>query len=131
MQTSHDIHGQVEEALAKLSTLVSQRDLAVLSEFTSDALLAGSEAGEVAQGESELATFFQHIFARPVRFSWEWQHIRASCEGDFAWFFAEGQVVMTSAEEEKRAPYRVSGVLQRQGGQWVWRQFHGSEPTEG
>ena len=129
MQTQHDIHGQMHEVLAKLSTLTSQRDSSVLAEFTDGALLVGSEAGEVVQGSDQLKAFFQRIFARPVCFSWQWHHLRASCAGELAWLFTEGEVVMTGTLEEKRAPYRLSGVLERQGGQWVWLQFHGAEPV--
>lgn len=131
MQTQRDIHPQVQEALARLGTLVFNRDSKVLSEFADDALLVGSEPGELAQGSNQLREFFKRIFARPVRFSWQWHRLRVSSEGELAWLFAEGEVVMVSDSGEKRAPYRLSGVLQWKSGEWVWRQFHGAEPSEG
>jgi hypothetical protein len=45
------------------------------------------------------------------------------------WFFAEGWVILSTAEQQRRTPYRVSGVLERHGERWLWRQYHGSEPV--
>ena len=84
-----------------------------------------------AQGRPELEAFFTRVFAREVAFSWEWERLEADQAGDIAWFFAEGQVVLTSAQEQRKAPYRVSGVLERQDERWLWRQYHGSEPVTG
>ena len=57
------------------------------------------------------------------------RRINASQLGDLAWFFADGQVVLSSGTEQRRAPYRITGVLERHGDRWLWRQFHGSEPS--
>ncbi|MBU6437818.1 MAG: nuclear transport factor 2 family protein [Betaproteobacteria bacterium] len=108
---------------------MSQRDRAIVSTFASDALLVGSEAGEVARGTQQLTTFFERIFSRSVRFSWQWRRLEVASAGDMAWFFAEGEVIMSAEASTSRAPYRLSGVLQRQGGRWLWQQFHGAEPT--
>jgi uncharacterized protein (TIGR02246 family) len=130
MQAQSEIHNQIEAVLTRLSALVSGQDLRVLSEFAPDALLVGSEDGEVAEGKEELKSFFQRIFAQPIHISWEWQRLRASSARNMAWFFAEGYVVLTSAATEKRVPYRLAGVLQWQDDRWLWRQFNGSEPAK-
>lgn len=129
MPTDSDARAQAEASLEQLATLVFQRDPAVLSEFTDDALLVGSEQGEIAAGRVQLKSFFQQIFERPTRFSWEWDRIRASATGELCWFFADGVVVTTNSEGQTRAPYRLSAVLRRVQGRWMWQQFHGSEPA--
>src|SRR5580704_11059572 len=109
MQPQCELHNQIEAVLARLSALVSGQDLRVLSEFVPDALLVGSEDGEIAEGKDELKSLFQRIFAQPIQISWEWQRLRASSTGNVAWFFAEGYVVLTNATTEKRVPYRLAG----------------------
>jgi len=129
MLANFDPRTQAEASLHQLATLVFQREPAVVSEFTDDALLVGSEPGEIAAGQAQLQSFFERLFERPMRFSWEWDNIRASASGELCWFFAEGVVVVTTEGGQDRTPYRLSGVLLRIAGEWRWQQFHGSEPA--
>jgi ketosteroid isomerase-like protein len=131
MQADAAVDSQVRAVLKRFNDLVFNRDLQVLAEFApgGEVLLIGSEAGEIASDRQELETFFKRVFSRQAAFSWEWERIEISHAGDLAWFFAEGQVILTSAGERRRAPYRVSGILQRHGQRWLWRQYHGSEPA--
>ena len=94
MSTESEFHAEVEAAPDKLSTLVSQRGMRVLAEFAGGALVIGSEQGEVAEGQRELQSLFQQVFAQPARISWEWHSIRASRSGEVCWFFAEGSSFM-------------------------------------
>jgi ketosteroid isomerase-like protein len=131
MQSDADVQSQVRQVLERFNHFVSTKNMQVLAEFApGDAvLLIGSEAGEVASGRAELQAFFARIFAREATFSWEWDRIDASRAGDVAWFFAEGWVILSTAEGQRKAPYRISGVLERHGERWLWRQYHGSEPV--
>jgi hypothetical protein len=85
--------------------------------------------GEIATGAQEIGEFFTRIFARTSTFSWKSRRISVSQAGGIAWFFADGQMTVDSAEGQAKAPYRISGVLERIGDQWLWRQYHGSEPV--
>ncbi len=131
MQSDAEVRSQVREMLERFNDLVSTQNLQVLAEIASDneVLLVGSEAGEVAKGRQELEAFFARIFAGDATYSWEWDRIDVSHTGDLAWFFADGWVVLSTAKEQRRSPYRITGVLERHGGQWLWRQYHGSEPV--
>ena len=122
---------QVTAALQRLGMLVSRKDPSVLSEFAADAdvLLVGSEGGEVVEGPAALRDFFQRVFRAPANVGWEWRKVRISSADDVAWLFAEGEVVVVTDARPQRRPYRLTGVLQRQGRKWVWKHFHGSEPT--
>lgn len=111
--------------------LVSRKDPLVMSEFAPDAevLLVGSENGEVVEGPGALRDFFTRVFRAPANVGWEWRKVRISSCQDVAWLFAEGEVVIVADAKPQRRPYRLTGVLQRQGKKWLWRHFHGSEPT--
>jgi ketosteroid isomerase-like protein len=129
MNTELNPRAQAATSLKRLAALVFQRDPAVLDEFCDDALLVGSERGEMAVGRAELQPFLRQVFDRPTRISWEWDDIRASAAGELCWLFAEGTVVITGLDGEMRAPYRLSGVLRCVAGRWLWQQFHGAEPA--
>jgi ketosteroid isomerase-like protein len=131
MRSDAEVRSQVREVLERFDDLVSTQNLQVLAEFApgDEVLLVGSDAGEVATGRQELEAFFARIFARDTTFSWEWDRIDVSHAGDLAWFFADGRVVLSTAKEQRRAPYRITGVLERHGERWLWRQYHGSEPV--
>jgi ketosteroid isomerase-like protein len=131
MQLDEKVQLQVRETLKRFNDLVSTRSLKVLAEFApgDEVLLIGSESGEIARGKQELEAFFTRIFAREASYSWEWEGIEVSQAGDLAWLFADGWAVLSTADGQRRAPYRITGVLERHGERWLWRQFHGSEPV--
>jgi ketosteroid isomerase-like protein len=131
MRSDAEVRSQVREVLERFNDLVSTHNLQVLAEFApgDEVLLVGSDAGEVATGRQELEAFFARIFAHDTTFSWEWDRIDVSRAGDLAWFFADGRVVLSTAKEQRRSPYRITGVLERHGERWLWRQYHGSEPV--
>jgi ketosteroid isomerase-like protein len=131
MQSDAEVRSQVRRVLGRFNDLVSTKDPQVLAEFAAsdDVLLLGSEAGEVATGRTELRASFSRIFARDATFSWEWNRIDTSHEGNIAWFFADGHVVPSTAKRDQATPCRITRVLQRQGERWLWRQYHGSEPV--
>jgi len=131
MELDKEVESRVRQVLERFNTLVSSRSLQVLAEFMpgEDIILVGSESGEVAKGRQALEAFFTRVFARETTFSWEWDRIDVSHAGNLAWFFAEGRVVLSSEQGQRRSPYRISGVLERRGERWLWRQYHGSEPV--
>jgi ketosteroid isomerase-like protein len=94
-----------------------------------DVLLVGSDDGEIARGQSEIRHFFTRMFARDSTFSWEGAWIDATRAGDLVWFFADGEMTVEGPQGQANGPYRISGVLERIGDRWLWRQYHGSEPV--
>ena len=131
MSSDSKVRSQVGEILQRFNDLVSRRDPQVMAEFApvDEIILVGSETGEVANGRHEIQVFFERVFAREGIFSWEWDRVEAWGEGDLAWFFAEGWAIYATTKEQRKMPYRVSGVLERYGERWLWRQYHGSEPV--
>ena len=92
-----------------------------------DCSLIGSEIGEEALGPAALRSFFAEMFARHPPFSVAWQSRRASINGDTAWFSASVEARMSPSES---VPYRITGILVRRSGRWLWQLYHGAEPTE-
>jgi ketosteroid isomerase-like protein len=116
-------------ALGEFRAAVSERRLeGVLSLFApdADATLIGSSTGEIARGAMEMRPFLEQVFAGPQTISWEWDDVSISAAGDVAWLWLEGALALDGRSDR---PYRISGVLERRQGRWLWTLFHGSEPS--
>jgi ketosteroid isomerase-like protein len=115
--------------LGELRAAVSERRIeGVLSLFAPDAdtTLIGSSAGEIARGPLELRAFLERLFASPQTVGWEWDDVSVSAQGDVAWLWLEGALVLDGRSDRA---YRISGVLERRAGRWLWTFFHGAEPS--
>jgi ketosteroid isomerase-like protein len=92
-----------------------------------DTLLVGLAVGETARGIEAPRTFSEAATRWSVVFTWDWR--TASAAGDVGWLMAEGRCRGAFEGRAFDVPYRLSLVLQRRGGVWLIRQFHGSEPS--
>jgi ketosteroid isomerase-like protein len=120
---------EVLAALDRLGALISKKDPQALSEFSpDDAILIGSEKGEVFDGRDQIGLHFKSFFNQPFTAHFEWKTVRISATGSVAWIFADGVAVVQAKDGDKRFPYRLAGVLENRNGRWLWRQFSGSEP---
>lgn len=128
MQADAQTREEVLLALGEFRAAVSERRLeGVLSLFApdADATVIGSSPGEIARGPLEVRTFLKRMFSSPQRVSWEWDDVSISCAGEVAWLWLEGALVLDGRSDRA---YRISGVLERRQGRWLWSLFHGSEP---
>jgi uncharacterized protein (TIGR02246 family) len=129
MQADAQTREEVLMALGEFRAAVAERRLeGVLALFApdADATLIGSSVGEIARGPMELRTFLKRIFSTPQTISWEWDDVSVSGAGDVAWLWLEGALVIDGRSDRS---YRISGVLERRQGRWLWSLFHGSEPS--
>ena len=129
MQADAQTREEVLWTLGEFRAAVAQKRIeGVLSLFAPDAdtVLIGSEAHELARGPIELRPFLETLFARPETVSWEWDDVSVSASGDVAWLWLQGAAVLDGVS---RLPYRITGVLERRQGRWLWMLFHGSEPS--
>ena len=117
--------------LDRLGELLFARDPAIVDELWSDLgfRLVGSEPGEIADTREGLALLMSSLFARKERLSWSWDDRTVTRQGEIAWVFAEGYVVVTAPERTDRLPYRLVCIFQRVAGDWRWRLFSGSQPA--
>jgi ketosteroid isomerase-like protein len=124
-----EIREEVLLALGELRAAVAERRIeGALTLFApdADATLIGSAAGEAARGPIELRAMLEEIFDAEATYSWQWGDVQVSALGDVAWLNTEGMLVIDGVPER---PYRISGVLERRSGRWLWVLFHGSEPA--
>jgi ketosteroid isomerase-like protein len=129
MQADAQTREEVLLALAEFRAAVTERRLeGVLALFApdADATLIGSSLGEIARGPIELRTFLKKIFSAAQTISWEWDDVSISRAGDVAWLWLEGALALDGRSDRA---YRISGVLERRQGRWLWSLFHGSEPS--
>jgi len=115
-------------ALGELRAAINQRRIeGALNLFApdADATLIGSSVGEIARGPMEMRPFLENLFARDETISWEWDDVSISSHGDVAWLWLHGALAIDGRSDRA---YRISGVLERRQGRWLWTLFHGSEP---
>ena len=128
MQADAHTREEILLALGELRAAVSQRRLeGVLTLFAPDAdvTMIGSTTGEIARGPLEMRAFLERVFDGPQSVSWEWDDVSVSSCGDVARLWLEGALCLDGRSER---PYRITGVLERRQGRWLWSLFHGSEP---
>ncbi len=122
-----------ESAVQELSDAFAARDLdAALACFApgDDVGYAGSEQAETATGRPALTALLTGVFSRDEAYSWAATAVKVHELGHAAYVFAEAEgSVRTDAGALDTFPYRVSGVVERVGGRWVWRHCHGCEPS--
>jgi ketosteroid isomerase-like protein len=107
--------------------LANQRLEEVVAAFVPDADVAlyGSEVSEVVIGPDALRSFFERMFKRPDGPRFAFRQRRLSSSGNVAWLVADAEVTVGP---HVASPYRLSGVLEKRGGRWLWLLFSGSEP---
>jgi ketosteroid isomerase-like protein len=128
MQADAQTREEILLALGEFRAAISQRRLeGALALFApdADATLVGSSLGEIARGPIELRRFLETVFAQPQAIGWEWDDVSISAAGDVAWLWLEGAYTRDGVSQ---GAYRISGVLERRQGRWLWSLFHGSEP---
>ncbi|MGX6600578.1 nuclear transport factor 2 family protein [Micromonosporaceae bacterium Da 78-11] len=120
-------------AVHALSDAFAARDLpAALACFVpgDDIGYAGSEQAETATGRAALTELLAGVLGRDEAYSWRATTVTVHEFGTLAYLFAEadGSVLGDDGTTES-FPYRVSGLVERVGDDWLWRHCHGCEPT--
>ena len=95
--------------------------------FSDGAALFGSAAGEHAAGAPGLRTFFTTITRASATYGWTWPPPLVARRGDVLWFVAPATAELRSDDGTGQTlPYRLSGVLRKSTGGWVFELFNGS-----
>ena len=120
------------EAARALSAAFAARDLAAaLACFVADDDIGyiGSEHAESAAGRAAVARLLATVFARGEAYSWRVTRATVREYGEFAYLLAEADGLVHADDGLTPFPYRISGLVQRVGGRWLWRHCHGCEPA--
>ena len=129
MQADAQTREEILLALGELRAAVSERRLeGALALFAPDAdtVMIGSSPGEIARGPLEMRAFLEQVFDAEETIGWEWDDVSVSACGDVAWLWLHGALMFDGRSDR---PYRITGVLERRSGRWLWTLFHGSEPS--
>ncbi|MGN6524587.1 MAG: YybH family protein [Actinomycetes bacterium] len=120
----------VETLLTDLVIALRKRDPdAMLRLFAEDAVLFGSQVTERAEGHGQLREFFGRVCSAPFTLGWEWQELLSGGSEDVIWFVGPAELVVQHDDgSEQRLPYRLSGVAQRYGVDYLLALFNGAEP---
>ena len=125
--------GGPAQAVRDLSEAFAARDLgAALACFTpgDDIGYAGSETDEKAVGRGALTALLGQVFLRPEAYAWQPGDVTVHEDGGRAYVFAEARgSARADSGGEEFFPYRVSGLVERVDGRWLWRHCQGSEPS--
>jgi len=126
-----DTREAIRQRIDRFSALLTARDPAIVDEIWSPGFrLVGSEPGEIADSRQALVHLFGKLFARPVRYGFDFATFAVEANGETAWLFAEGDLMATGADAADRFPYRLTAVFVRSEDGWRWRLFSGSEPAK-
>ena len=74
----------IRAAIDRIGRLMHQRSPAFADEFAEDAVLVGSEPGEVSRGREAIRALIATFHALPARYTWEWETIDIRREGAIA-----------------------------------------------
>jgi ketosteroid isomerase-like protein len=125
--------GEAVAAVERLSAAFAGRDVAAAMACfvpADDIGYAGSERGERAAGRAAVRALLTEVFARDEAYSWRVTDAVVRGYGAGAYVLAEATgTVDTDAGGTESFAYRVSGMLEPAGGQWLWRYCQGCEPT--
>ena len=117
-----------DEILGELQAKLTARDLAGLLEFFEDPAVLIGTAGDGRTGEAR-REYLTAVTMQPAALRWDWDETLLFYESkDALGFAAFGNVVLTDATAEFRAPIRATLLAVRVDGGWRLRQFHGSIP---
>jgi ketosteroid isomerase-like protein len=122
----------VLEAIRALGPAFVGKDLAAFEKLcTPDVVFIGSTEGEEAIGHGDAITAMWSAIegrSEDVKFRLEWDSVDVNFVGDTAFVVGLGFATFETRFRTSRNRYRLTGVLQRSGPDWLWRVHHGSEP---
>ena len=127
-----DDDAAVREALRALDAAFEQGDLeAILDLCTGDVVFIGSGEGEEAVGRDGVARMLKRIApkAEATEFDLAWESVGVEVLGNVALVVAWGSASLVNERRTATTRYRLTGMLVREEGRWLWRVHHGSEPA--
>jgi len=127
---SPDAAADARSILQALQTAVDARDEdGLVALFDTSAVLVGT--GADARTVEAIRDYLHAIATQPESFRWDWQEVVPfHAESGSLGFAAFGEIVVTDASGERRAPFRATLLAVQSDKGWRLRQFHGSIPSE-
>jgi ketosteroid isomerase-like protein len=99
-----------------------------LFEKNKNIMVVGSDSGEIYKGDVQIRGWLNAIFIHNS-FTWEMNRIDIDNNGNTAWIFVDGYMIVTNDKGKiRKTPYRFTGILIKKKEEWKWRLFDGSIP---
>jgi ketosteroid isomerase-like protein len=116
--------------LDSLQAAVDARDAdALIALFDQPAVLIG--AGGDGRNPEALHRYLTAVATQPESLRWEWREIVPFEQSPATLGFAAfGELVISDAGGDRRAPFRLTLFAVKTPGGWRIRQFHGSVPAD-
>ena len=125
------VNKEITIALELWNSCAKNRDVSHFMELFDDneAIMAvGSDSGEVFKGKEQIEGWMKMLFSHRS-FSWEMNRVDIDHNGNTAWVFMDGSMIVTSDKGKSlKFPYRFTGILVKVKDTWKWRLFDGSTP---
>jgi uncharacterized protein (TIGR02246 family) len=121
----------VREVVRQFDDALERLDLeAALSLSTEDLVFIGSGQGEQAVGRDAVLRMAEELASRSadIDFTITTSTMDVNVYGDVAVVTSFGIAELRSPRGSRTGPYRLTGTLLRDRGNWKWRVHHGSEP---
>jgi ketosteroid isomerase-like protein len=94
-----------------------------------DIVFIGTGADEKRVGRAELQRQLERDLSQSERLSFDFDWHAVSAAGSVAWVATTGMGHAQVAGQSVDFPYRLTGVLEHRGDQWLWVQMHASVPA--
>ena len=125
------VNQEVTAALELWNNSAKARDMSHFMELFDNShpiLAVGSDSGEVFKGRDQIEGWMRMLFTHRS-FSWEMNRVEIDHNGNTAWVFMDGSMIVTSDKgKTAKFPYRFTGILVKVKKGWKWRLFDGSVP---
>ena len=86
----------------------------------------GTDAGEVVQGSTEIAAYYQNHVASTEDFSIKFINFDVQERGNIAWFYTRQVWKLKWQGTPEEFVMRMTGVLEKIGASWKFAQIHAS-----
>lgn len=132
-KTTDKLKEEISRTLEQWNTASKNADLEkfmAMFDNSDNIILVGSADGEISKGRDQVREWLSQLYGF-AGFSWEMNRIDMDCNGNTAWVFVEGAMIVNFHKGgTKKTPYRFTGIMVKKKGEWKWRLFNGSVPQQ-
>ena len=116
---------KVEAYFAALTTGDADRLIGLISP-ADHFVKIGTEPGEYVEGGGRAAQYYHHHVASTRDFTIDIEHLDVQERDSVAWFYTRQQWRLKWQGQDEELALRLTGVLEREAGEWKFAQIHAS-----
>lgn len=130
--TPSKTQAEIRYLIHKCAEAYARKDVAFLMSVCApdpDVLAIGTAEDEKRIGPEAIRTAYEKFFAQVESVSVLYSDILVKSRGDVAWVYAEGHVSLKTDRGEFTRKSRLTSVLEKRKGKWLFVQTHASFPV--